>query len=68
MPMSREGSNGCVLEPIVSSPVSIGCRPARILSSVVLPQPEGPTSDTSSPASKSNVASEMARKSVPRVR
>jgi len=24
MPMSREGSNGCVFEPIVSSPVSIG--------------------------------------------
>ncbi len=68
MPMSRVGSNGCAREPIVTSPASCGCRPARIFSSVVLPQPDGPTSATSSPASTSNVASEMARNSVPRVR
>jgi hypothetical protein len=43
--MSRDGSNGCDGEPILTSPDSYGWSPARILSSVVLPQPEGPTSD-----------------------
>ncbi len=40
----------CDALPMRTSPESSGCRPARIFSSVVLPQPEGPTSATSSPA------------------
>ena len=53
---------------LVGLPESCGCRPARIFSSVVLPQPDGPTSETSSPSSTSKVASEIARNSCPRVR
>ena len=61
MPTSRAGSNGCDGEPIRTVPSSCPCRPARIFSSVDLPQPEGPTSDTSSPGITSKVASEIAR-------
>src|SRR5919201_5755347 len=61
MPTSRDGSKGCEGEPIRNSPPSAGCRPARIFSSVDLPQPEGPTSDTSSPGMTSKLASEIAR-------
>src|SRR3954468_2943034 len=61
MPTSRDGSNGCDGEPMRSSPPSCGCRPARIFSSVDLPQPEGPTSDSSSPGMTSKLASEIAR-------
>ena len=39
----------------------VRCRPARILSSVDLPQPDGPTIDTSSPGMTSKLASEIAR-------
>ena len=61
MPTSRAGSNGTFAEPMVTVPPSCGCRPARILSSVLLPQPDGPTSDTSSPGMTSKVAFEIAR-------
>ena len=45
MPMSRAGSNGTASPSRSSpSPASCGCRPARIFSSVLLPQPDGPTS------------------------
>ncbi len=61
MPMSRAGSNGVVDEPILTVPASCGCRPARIFSSVLLPQPDGPTRQASSPGMTSKVASEIAR-------
>ena len=60
MPMSRAGSKGWVSEPRRTVPHTWGCRPARIFSKVLLPQPEGPTSATSSPGSTSKVASLMA--------
>ena len=61
MPMSRLGSNGTDAEPIFTVPASCGCSPARIFSSVLLPQPEGPTRQASSPGMTSNVTSEIAR-------
>src|SRR5688500_9325846 len=61
MPTSRDGSNGWLAEPMRSSPPSRGCSPARILSSVDLPQPDGPTSETSSPGMTSKLASDIAR-------
>ena len=61
MPMSRAGSKGCFAEPMRTVPPSCVCSPARIFSSVLLPQPEGPTSATSSPGITSKLASEIAR-------
>jgi hypothetical protein len=55
------------IEPLCTSPLSASCSPARILSSVVLPQPDGPTSAISSPASTSNDAFETARNGAVRV-
>ena len=43
--------------------VGSAARPARIFSKVVLPQPEGPTSATNSPAATSKLTSETARNS-----
>jgi len=42
--------------PIVSSPPVISSSPATILRSVVLPDPEGPTSTANSPSGISSVA------------
>ena len=61
MPMSRLGSNGFDGEPIVTVPASCGCSPARIFRSVLLPQPDGPTRQASSPGITSKVAFEIAR-------
>ena len=61
MPMSLAGSNGTASEPIFTVPASCGCRPARIFRSVLLPQPDGPTRQASSPGMTSKVASEIAR-------
>ena len=63
MPMSRAGSNGVLALPIWTVPPSASCSPARIFSTVVLPQPEGPTSEISSPSCTSMVTSETARNS-----
>ena len=68
MPMSRAGSNGWLGEPMRTSPESCGCRPASTFSKVDLPQPDGPTSATSSPGITSKVASEIARCSLRPVR
>ena len=65
MPISRAGSNGVFELPILMVPPSASCSPASIFSTVVLPQPDGPTSETSSPSLTSMVTSETARNSVP---
>src|SRR6185312_1831442 len=61
MPMSRLGSDGTAAEPIFTVPASCGWSPARIFKSVLLPHPDGPTRQASSPGRTSNVASEIAR-------
>ena len=68
MPMSRVGSNGLSALPILTVPPSAPCRPAKIFITVVLPQPDGPTSETSSPSCTSIVTSETARNSAPPLR
>src|SRR5690606_35573276 len=52
--------------PSASSPEVAGRRPARQRSSVVLPAPEGPTTQTSSPGRTSNVRSATASTGSPR--
>ena len=54
MPMSRLGPSTTAPRS-VTRPPEHGNRPARILSSVVLPQPDWPTIVTNSPAAMSSV-------------
>src|SRR5260370_106603 len=65
MPMSRAGSKGVRALPIWMVPPSASCNPASIFSTVVLPQPDGPTSEINSPSCTSIVTSETARNSFP---
>jgi len=68
IPMSRAGSKELRELPIWMVPPSASWSPARIFSTVVLPQPDGPTSEISSPSLTSMVTSETARNSWPRER
>ena len=56
MPMSRlaGGTGAMSLPSTVTVPLSAVSNPARIRSAVVLPQPEGPSSATSSPGAISS--------------
>src|SRR5262250_2618742 len=56
MPMSRlaAGTGAMFLPSTVTVPLSAVSNPARIRSAVVLPQPEGPSSATSSPGAISS--------------
>src|ERR1700728_90330 len=63
MPMSRlaAGIRETSLPSTVTEPESAASKPARIRSAVVLPQPDGPSSATSSPGAISSDRPDRAR-------
>src|SRR5690606_1688999 len=63
MPMSRWLGRRCVtsLPPIVIEPAVGSSKPATILSTVVLPQPDGPRNDTNSPGCTERLKSRTTR-------
>ncbi len=64
MPMSRRcgGSRIISVSPKRIDPESGRTNPARTMSSVVLPEPEGPSRVTNSPAAMSRLTASSARK------
>src|ERR1700751_1489875 len=63
MPMSRlaAGTPDISLPSTSTTPESAVSKPARMRSAVVLPQPDGPSSATSSPGAMSRVSASSAR-------
>ena len=70
MPMSRlaAGTAEMSLPSISTSPASANSKPATIRSAVVLPQPDGPSSATSSPGAMSSDMSSSALTVAPNTR
>ncbi len=56
-----DSAAGAEAPAMVAAPAVGGVSPARILSSVLLPQPLGPTSDTNSPLAMESETSSRAR-------